>query len=297
MSKHFPYSRPKEYGNAKKYLRNLRSMKLLENISANSSHGNKKYYHKLTKYGIYNLITNNRTLHFETVKNLLLNHSNHFLFGFFPFPYLEQGTLSKIVESQIFSRIYSYLHDCCKQLEEMIFRIDHTGNQENGYLTDQLFIWQHIPHIHSDTEALRSFLKERFEWHWTERAKIKKTEDGNGISVSYGLKSALISIDKKGRRANLSFKGKKVYPFILRELNSNMFVVEVPTEPIEETYIRNFLVLHVIRIPDFIISLIPLYGRTTHYISSTTKILAQDKRFTQILRKVKNKFDETMSTF
>lgn len=76
-----------------------------------------------------------------------------------------------------------------------------------------------------------------------------------------------------------------------------MFVVEVPREPLEETYIRNFLVLHIIRIPDFIISLIPLYGRTAHYISPTIKILAQDKRFTQILRKVKNKFDETMSTF
>jgi hypothetical protein len=301
LSKHFPYTKKQiEYGNAKRHLRDLRSMKLLETYesAANGNRGNRKLYYKLTKYGIYNLITNNRTLHFETVKNLLLNYSDHLLFGFFIFPYVTRETLSKIVDSQIFSQIYSYLYDCCKQLEEMIFSIDHTYNQKNGFLTDQLFIWQNIPSIHNDTEALRSFLKEKFKWHWTEMAEIKETENGNGITISYGLNSALIKIDRKKRNAYLSFKGKKEYEFIIRELDADKFVVEVPTDPLEDTYIHDFLILHVTQIPNFIISLVPLYGKTVHIsLWPTIKILAQDKRFIHTLGKVKKKFDRLYDGF
>jgi hypothetical protein len=75
-------------------------------------------------------------------------------------------------------------------------------------------------------------------------AEIKKTENKNGIIISYELNSALIKIDRERRKAYLSFRGQEVYRFIIRELDADKFVVEVPTDLLEETYIRVFLISH-----------------------------------------------------
>ena len=300
LSKNFSYSRKSlDYGNAKKYLRELRELGLIErdykrksiNVKATAK-GQEPNYYKLSKYGVYNLITNNENLQFEITKRLLLMYNDHVLFGFFLFPYIERETLANIVDSNIFFIIFQYLHDCCKQFEETLQNIKQTYNQDKGNLTSQLFVWQNIPDVHRETESLRAFLINEFKWHWVDRAEIKKTEDGNGITITYGLKSALISTDKIRKKAILSFRGKKKEPeFIIRDLGTDNFAIDIPTQPLEETYLRSFLISHIVRIPNFIISLIPLYG-TPDNIPPFIEILAQDKRFTQILRKVNNKFDE-----
>ena len=128
----FPYSKRRlGYGNAKKDMRKLYDLKLLEHDYERTSNSNNKdkgktqirHPYKLSKYGIYNLITNNENLPFEIVKSLLSNYSDHILFGFFLFPYIKQETLSKEkIDSARFSQIFSYLHDCCKQLEDMFLK-------------------------------------------------------------------------------------------------------------------------------------------------------------------------------
>lgn len=288
-----------ERSNAKKYLRKLRELDLIERDYERTSLNNKATvrgqepnYYKLSKFGVYNVITNNETLQFEITKNLLLKYKDHILFGFFLFPYIERETLAKMVDSDIFYKIFQYLHDCCKQFEETLQNIKQTYNQDEGNLTSQLFVWQNIPDVNRETESLRAFLINELKWHWANRAEIKKTEDGNGITISNGLKLALISMDKIRKKAILSFRGKKKEPeFIIRDIGTDNFAIDIPTQPLEDTYLRSFLISHIMRIPNFIISLIPLYGKPD-YTPPFIEILAQDKRFTQILRKVNNKFGE-----
>ena len=195
------------------------------------------------------------------------------------------------MESSIFPQIFSYLYDGCRQLEDMIFRVDHTYNQENGYLTDQLFIWENIPRVEYDREQLRNFLTQKFKEKWLQDAEIKKTEDGNSIKISYDLKSIVISMNKERRNATLSLRERKECEFIVRKLD-DQFAIDVRTaKRLEEVYMITFLISYIVSIPKFIISLIPLYGMysPTPYM----KVLRQDKRFTQTLRKVKYQFDKT----
>jgi len=300
LSKQFPFSKkPIEYGNAKKDMRRLRDLNLLESnntrIDDDNKHTNKKEmknYYKMSKYGVYNLITNNKNLPFEIAKNLLLNYRDHLLFGFFLFPYIELDTLSKLSDSDIFSIIFSYLHRCCKQLEEMISDIDHTYNQNDGYLIDPLFTWENIPRIDYDRERLRDFLKQKFGWKWLEDATIRKTENENGIIISYELKSALISINKQREEAILSFRGKTEYEFIVRgDADFDQYTIYVPTVPIEEPNFVFFVVSNQKRISEVIFSLISNYS--SNYLMPATEILGKDKRFIQALKKTKDQFDRS----
>jgi len=298
-SKQFPYSKKRlEYGNAKTYMRKLHALKLLEHDYERTSDSNNKdkgktqirHPYKLSKYGIYNLITNNKKLPFEIVKSLLSNYSDHILFGFFLFPYIEQETLSQVMDSFIFSQIFLYLHNCCKQLEDTIFNINHTYNQQSGYLTDPLFVWENVPTIDYDKESLRRFLIDRLRWDWVRKAEIKKTEDMTGITVSYESKFALISIDKKRKKAILSLRGRKQHEFVVRELTNDQFAVDaVLTQRPEELYLEMFLMSNMASIPTFIVSLISNYN--PKYLFPTMEVLGQDERFVQALRKTKDQFD------
>ena len=105
--------------------------------------------------------------------------------------------------------------------------------------------WENVPREDYDRESLRNFLKKKFEWGWVEKAEIKKTPDGNSIEVSYELKRILISIDKKRKKATLSFGGRKQYEFVVRELTNDQFAVNaVLTERLEEWYLKMFLISH-----------------------------------------------------
>ena len=125
-------------------MRRLRDLNLLEHDykgkAANHSKqktGIRQFY-KLSKYGVYHVITKNENILFGIVKNLVLNYSNHLLFEVFLFPYIERETLSKEIDSNIFSEIFWYLRKCCKQVEDMILSINHTSFVKDGYLTESV---------------------------------------------------------------------------------------------------------------------------------------------------------------
>jgi hypothetical protein len=92
--------------------------------------------------------------------------------------------------------------------------------------------------------------------------------------------------------AILSFRGKKEFEFTTREIGNDNFTTDISIRLLEESYLESFLISHVVRLSKFIISFMPLYGRPDS-IPPYMEILAKDKRFTQVLRKVKTKFDET----
>jgi hypothetical protein len=82
LSKQFSFSKSKiEYGNAKKYIRKLVDLKLLERHHHQEPKNNLKnkaevkYYYKLSIYGVYNLIKNNENLPDDTVYSNSSNSS------------------------------------------------------------------------------------------------------------------------------------------------------------------------------------------------------------------------------
>jgi hypothetical protein len=85
------------------------------------------------------------------------------------------------MDSYVLSQIFSYLHNCCKQVDEMISNIDYAYKQKDGYVTSPLFMWENIRKGGPDNEKLRKFLKSQFKWDWLDNARITKTEDDNTI--------------------------------------------------------------------------------------------------------------------
>ncbi|MDP9289187.1 MAG: hypothetical protein M3P08_13455 [Thermoproteota archaeon] len=248
---------------------------------------------KLSEKGIYYLIANNSGLPYGVLKSLLKNYGDHLLFHYFLYPYIKPDTLLKIRDSAIFSHTFSYLHDCCKTVQETLYMISHTYNQKNGNLTRQLFSWDNIPNSDQDKEVLRYFLKQRFKWNWLDNAEIRKTEDGNSISVSYGLNSLLISLNKEKTKATLSFRGKKQLEFIVKE--SKVWTFEVLIISLEEIHMRIFQTSIHTYVQQLIFSLLSNYGPERGSISAAIQFLYQDKRFMVALRETKDQFDKRYS--
>lgn len=126
-----------------------------------------------------------------------------------------------------------------------------------------------------------------------EKAEIRKTENMEGLTISSGSMIALISIDKNNKKAVLSHRGSKKYEFVVRELADDQFAVDaVLDERLEDWYVRTFVIYHIAAyMTKFIISLVPFYGMDL--VTPTLKILGQDRRFTNALKRIKNRFDRS----
>jgi hypothetical protein len=310
------------YSNAKRDLRKLWLLKWLDREEAggkpNENSGNKrkketrrKYHYKLSKYSVYYLIRGNyyvtidnhryvirddEDLSFEICNNLLSNFKDHILFEFFVFPYIEPETLSKSMYVYVVSLIFAYLNNCCKQVDEIVSKIDYAYEQNNGYVTSPLFVWQNIHMTGPDNEELRKFLKSQFKWDWLDNARITKTEDDNTIELSYGMNTARISLDKERKEAVLKFKGRKEYEFFVHK-NADKYIVEVPTSrnP-EEVYIKSFIRSHMASALKFVASLSTLISDyDPDSLSSIVEKLREDERFMQALSKTREQFDRRCS--
>lgn len=126
-----------------------------------------------------------------------------------------------------------------------------------------------------------------------EKAEIRKTENMEGVTISSGSMTALISLDKDNRKAVLSHRGSKKYEFVVRELADDQFSVDaVLDEQLEDWHMKMFINYHIAAyMTKFIISLVPLYG--IHLVSPTMRVLGRDKKFTKALKKIKFRFDRS----
>ena len=179
--------------------------------------------------------------------------------------------------------------------------MDHTYNQKDGYLTDPLFVWNNIPWVDYDTNMLRTFLKQKFQWAWVELAKVRKAEDA--ISLSDGENSALISLNRGRTKAILTLRGKNKYEFIVRDGDSDEPIIYVDEFLIGNKYIplsvkemdlKIFQFYCQTRAFDLIHSIISIFiGRS----SALVDILAKDERFVQALEKTKEHFNNMYKLF
>jgi hypothetical protein len=261
-------------------LRNLDAIKLVELASGKSKNGTPQKFYKISSKGLYYLFSNNKDLSQDVLKPILQKH-DHILFKLFLYPYIQRNTLLTIDDTAVFSTVYAYLCDCCKNIEQLLMQIDNTYNSKDGNLLNQLFIWNNILKEEYDKEALRDFLIRKFKsrWDWLKKADINKTSTGN-ITVSYRSSAILISLDKDNKRAILTYKGKKVYEFIVNEIMTgdrnvdncleNMLIVYVdefeiqPWKgylklPLFKVYLEHFKLLLQLRIMELVFSLSLIY--------------------------------------
>jgi hypothetical protein len=217
------------------------------------------------------------------------------MFELFVYPYISRNALLKITDSFIFSRISTYLSECCKKIEDTLEYLDHTFNQRNGNLTQQLFTWENIPNNEEETDRLRQFLYRRLSLDWVEKAEIKK-QTPESITISYGSNSVLISLDNKGIEAIVTYRGARLYNFIVRRCIENRSTIEVDeflmpgrgfiTISLNEKYIYLFIIFQQAQVMDLIFSLFSAYGAS----SAATQILAKDDNFQAALAKAKKHF-------
>lgn len=321
LTERFPFSKRGkiESSNAKESLRNLNKLELIQEIDLQQKivekkgNSNKKKYYKLTSKGIYYILSNNRDLTHGVLRAMLNSHDDHILFRLFVYPYIQRSSLLKITDSFVFSLLCKYLNDCCRRVQELLRSIDNTYNSKDGYLTNEVCIWNNVSTAEYDTTALRIFLLLKFKWNWLDKASIAKTDSGNGVKVSHGLNTILIILNQEKTKATISLRGKKLYELIIREIRANnyndnksesrlvVYADEFLIFPdqgflkisVVQSYLETFRRFLQSRIMELIFSLSLVYKAKL----PTINILEDDQNFIKQLNVTKVHFDRWYSFF
>jgi hypothetical protein len=188
---------------------------------------------------------------------LFKNYADHILFNLFLYPYFIQETLLKIMDSGLFSKICSYLHECCQRVEDAVYFTHHVYNSTNGFITDQVFVWPDDPKADYDASTLRDFLIKNFKLDGLEKAEISKNPATNNTLIfSFPGNSVSITLNDNRTKAILKIKGKKQYEFIVRK-GHRLSILEVPTtRSVQESATFRLLISNQLLLMDLIFSIV-----------------------------------------
>lgn len=121
----------------------------------------------------------------------LNNYNENILFQFFLYPYLNKDTLLVIHDSNLLSRIYLHLYQCCIEIDNISYI-----SGKNTYTTQEIFIWRDVPASKIETGRLLNFLEQRYRLSWLEHAEIAKSDDNNSLWIRYDANYVSIKLDK-----------------------------------------------------------------------------------------------------
>lgn len=272
-------AKDRDYRNTRNRIQRLRKLNLIEKTRLKGK--DKQIPYRLSKYGVYYLISSPNVLGPRLLTGLLKNYGGHLLFQLLLYPYVKLETLIQIMDSGLLQRIALYLHECCKKLNDTIYDLGHTFGLEEKYL----YTCHH--------ERLVQVLKEEFGWDWLEKADMRQNEDEKRIEVKIfdKVNYALINIDKNGDKATLRFKQKGKRRNKEHHLkNTNRFILKHPVMSLKQLRVYIFLIFCQARVPELIFSMTSDYG--TRSVASALEILGQDDVFKQALKKTKNDFEK-----
>lgn len=276
----------KEYSIAKKGLARLLKLKLIEiDIDKKDSDRRGKKYYKLSIYGIcYLILTDKRPAPDHTIiKSLLKNYDDNILFQLFLYSYVTKETLSQIIDSGFFSQIYSYLRQCCKEVEFWFYScITNSIFCNNGYLTEQVLAWPTESGTSYETTNLRDYLKRKFGYDWIYESKIKMLREKDSLEIDGKLMLSLDLINNK-TKAILKHNNKKIAEFLVRPYDTFLSIEGQTNLPIEELALFSFHLNHELILSKFILSL----NQSIGIHSADFSISVQDERFQQVLEKTK----------
>lgn len=107
--------------------------------------------------------------------------------------------------------------------------INNLGERNNRYL----FSWDKIPN--KDRQKFLTFLNDDLNISWT-RPRIKKSDDGNTITVKKGNNS--LRIEKHEENLKMEISDGRSYDFILEEENGNLNIYEDRKKVFKNWYLR-----------------------------------------------------------
>jgi hypothetical protein len=217
------------------------------------------------------------------IKSILKNYDDNILFQLFLYSYVTKETLSQIIDSGFFSQIYSYLRQCCKEVELWFYSyIRNSIFFNNGCLTEQVLVWPTESGSPYETTNLRDYLKRKLGFDWIYESKIKMLWDKDSLEIDGKLTLSLDLIDNK-TKAILKHNNRKIAEFLVRPYDTFLSIEGQTNLPIEELALFSFNLNHQLILSKFILSLNQSIGRD----SADFPIVSQDERFQQALEKAK----------
>jgi hypothetical protein len=275
-----PGRKQTEYKNMLKRQNDLKKYGLIDR-----EEHHKSFHHKLNAKGIYYLFSKYENLDQEILQGLFTNYGDHILFQLFVYPHISHQTLLKLQDSSIFTHLSTFLHNCCKKVEEAAIPLDKEYNSHGGDLTTFLFDLNDLTN-RENVQRLYSFLKETFNWGWVDKANLRIEYDGT-LVISYRSNIVLIiRSEDNSSRAVLTFNGKKKYEFSI--FNNRFIHVNIDKYPRQYILLNLSLIINSL-VGQFIFSIISDYAPTILHPAFQT--LGEDQHFINVLQKIKRDFD------
>jgi hypothetical protein len=242
---------------------------------------------KLSTCGICYLFLNIEGMLDRTFRAILKIYGENILFQLFLYPYLDRETLLAMQDSNLLSRVYLYLQQCCIEIGNIAWSLDNLG--------EGIFFWQHVPEDKLETSLFLNFLEERHKLSWVKSASITKSEDNNSLWIRIGTDYVSIKLDKDKDIATMEIKEgekRKEYPLIVKKIEllkrkkptPKLWRVIVPTRSVSYNAGR-LLVRTQQKVPSLLFDL-----ATKAQGLSDFEILRRDEKFMQSLEKIKAKF-------
>jgi hypothetical protein len=217
------------------------------------------------------------------ISTLLNNYDDNILFQLFIYPYITKDTLSQIIDSDFFSQIYSYLRQCCKEVELWFYScIRNSIFCNNDCLTEQVLAWPAESGTFYETTNLRDYLKRKLGFDWIYESKIKMLWGKDSLEIDGKLMLSLELINNKAK-AILKHNNKKIAKFLVRPYDTFLSIEGQTNVSIEKLALVSFQLNRQLTLSKFIFSLNQSIGRD----SADFPILSQDERFQQALEKAK----------
>jgi hypothetical protein len=268
----------------RKSIEGLESKKLIERSKKGSS-----MHCRVTLGGIVYLILRRKILLHNTIKWVFKNYGDNVLFQQILYPYIGKDTITGLTFFNSLSPVALFLHDCCAAI---VSSIESTYLPENKDLMQLILSSKAAPQDARQTQALVTFLKQRFNLDWVDKAKVI-LEKENALRITYGFKSILIRLYNSNTKAVLTVKKKrKILQFVV-ELFPNDYLVRTKSLIREKSLESVLSAVIAQKVPIFIFSL----ASNAPASSEDFRTLSKDKNFMKILECTRNNFDRQHELF
>ncbi|ODS36916.1 hypothetical protein BEH94_05880 [Candidatus Altiarchaeales archaeon WOR_SM1_SCG] len=98
-------------------------------------------------------------------------------------------------------------------IDDKLDILDEYKKEED--IVKYLFSWDDIPG--NDSMRILKFLKNNLQLEWVENAEIKKSDNGEAITLTKGENSLIFKLNKEESKVNLEISGGKTYEYILKK--------------------------------------------------------------------------------
>lgn len=292
------------YKNVHKKIRKLLSFHLIEEKEVHEpKHG--AIYYRLSEFGIYYLflkrldgilfdqvaLKKSQIIVFNAT-NFLKYYSTNALFEIFLYPYFDKETILSINSPDFIIEIFRYLHDCCKEIDNMLSLLNN--NMRQIPILKELFSWNKIPG--EDNMKLMASLEQIFNLKGEAQPDIKKIDNGMAIQVTTQNTCFFVKLDLQRRKVVATVSdakdssGNRQYEYDYVQLNKD-FKISL-TKTAEESLVDD---LDTERLAEILLLRLVLKLATSYEQESTKslKLFSEDTTFMQLIENTHKGFEES----